>query len=265
MSNEKEDPRGTKVEVMAPTPPLTEAVAPLMQAQAGGALVPSTLEDQYRLAKYYHHSGLMPRGLDTTEKVLVALQLCFENGLPPMTTVGKIAVINGVPSFFGELPLALVLKSSKLLKKDEWFFDQNFNRVSQSTSIDGIYGASCMVQRHGFEPEVRSFTIDDAKNAKLWGKVGHSGAPTPWTLYPKRMLQMRARSWALKDNFADVLGGIAILEYDYNAVMGDDGRVVTGDPRVIVETRREQKNIAAELNDTYLSKTQENEKQEGAE
>ena len=267
MNSEKENPKAKGVDVMAQPHSLTEdahavIVSPI-QAQAGGTLVPSTLEDQYRLAKYYHFSGLMPRGLDTTEKVLVALQLCFENGLPPITSIGKIAVINGVACFFGDLPLALVLKSGKLLKKDEWFFDKNRIRLDQGCPIESVYGASCLIHRHGFEAEVRSFTVDDAKAAKLWAKVGSSGAPTPWVLYPKRMLQMRARSWALKDGFADVLGGIAILEYDYNSTMGDDGKIITGDPRVIVETRKE-KNIAAELNDTYLSKASENEKQEGA-
>jgi hypothetical protein len=82
-------------------------------------------------------------------------------------------------------------------------------------SIDEVAGASCMIQRQGRVSKVeRSFTVADAKQAKLWGKVGHSGKPTPWVLYPKRMLQMRARSWCLKDLFADVIGAIPIVEYD---------------------------------------------------
>ena len=45
-----------------------------------------------------------------------------------------------------------------------------------------------------------------AKRAGLWGKQG------PWQQYPSRMLQMRARSWALRDAFADVLRGIQSVE-----------------------------------------------------
>tara|TARA_R110002020_G_scaffold37892_1_gene114463 strand:- start:30 stop:494 length:465 start_codon:yes stop_codon:yes gene_type:complete len=45
-----------------------------------------------------------------------------------------------------------------------------------------------------------------AKKAKLWGKPG------PWTQYPARMLQVRARAMALRDQFADVLSGIHIGE-----------------------------------------------------
>jgi hypothetical protein len=51
--------------------------------------------------------------------------------------------------------------------------------------------------------------MDDAKFAKLLGKG-------VWQVYPKRMLQMRARSQNLKDNFPDVLMGSAIAEYDLN-------------------------------------------------
>ena len=48
--------------------------------------------------------------------------------------------------------------------------------------------------------------LDDAKRAGLLGKKG------PWTEYPQRMLQMRARSWALRDGFADVLKGLSVRE-----------------------------------------------------
>jgi len=45
-----------------------------------------------------------------------------------------------------------------------------------------------------------------AKTAGLLGKQG------PWTQYPRRMMQMRARSWALRDVFPDVLRGMPIAE-----------------------------------------------------
>jgi hypothetical protein len=57
------------------------------------------------------------------------------------------------------------------------------------------------------------FTVADAKKAGLWGKTG------PWTQYPKRMLQMRARGFALRDAFPDVLKGLVTAEeaQDYPA------------------------------------------------
>src|SRR5690606_41914131 len=46
----------------------------------------------------------------------------------------------------------------------------------------------------------------DAKTAGLVGKQG------PWSQYPKRMRQMRARGFALRDMFADVLRGMPVAE-----------------------------------------------------
>ena len=51
-----------------------------------------------------------------------------------------------------------------------------------------------------------TFSEQDAKVAGLWGKSG------PWKQYPKRMLQMRARGFNLRDNFADILGGLITAE-----------------------------------------------------
>lgn len=56
------------------------------------------------------------------------------------------------------------------------------------------------------ETIARSFSVSDAKKAGLWNKQG------PWQQYPKRMLQMRARAWALRDGCADMLRGFQVRE-----------------------------------------------------
>jgi hypothetical protein len=58
------------------------------------------------------------------------------------------------------------------------------------------------VKRKGAPEETRTFSVEDAKRARLWGNAG------PWSQYPWRMLQMRARGWALRDVFADALMGL---------------------------------------------------------
>ncbi len=55
-------------------------------------------------------------------------------------------------------------------------------------------------------PIERRFSVQDARRAGLWGRPG------PWSQYPQRMLQMRARAFALRDAFADVLGGLYLRE-----------------------------------------------------
>ena len=44
----------------------------------------------------------------------------------------------------------------------------------------------------------------------MWDKCGRNGAPGPWQQYPDRMLQARARSFALRDTFPDVLLGLSM-------------------------------------------------------
>jgi len=67
--------------------------------------------------------------------------------------------------------------------------------------------AVCQAKRRGYaKPTIATFSVADAKKAGLWGKSG------PWQQYPKRMLQLRARGFALRDAFPDVLRGLVTAE-----------------------------------------------------
>lgn len=124
---------------------------------------------------------------------LMAMMQGNEVGLGPMASLQNIAVINGRPSIWGDAALALVKSAPDFEWIQEW--------------IDSEKGmAVCKIKRKG-EPEVeRAFSWDDAKRAGLTEKKG------PWQTYPKRMLQMRARSWAIRDVFPHVLKGLNIAE-----------------------------------------------------
>jgi hypothetical protein len=210
-----------------------------VKANNNGVLMGTSLDEQYRMATAYSKSGLMPQALNTPEKVLVALQLCFELGLPPMTSIGKVCVINGTPAIFGDLPLSLVMKSGLLEDIDESLILDPENNVQ---------GATCSLKRRGLStPVIRSFTLKDASQAGLLGRG-------PWKQYTKRMLQLRARSWALKDLFPDVLSGVYVAEYDHNATVDAQGNVVG-----------ETKTIAEELNSAYGTAEEKTDQgQEGA-
>ena len=67
--------------------------------------------------------------------------------------------------------------------------------------------ATCTAKRRGYpEATVSVFSMADAKRAGLAGKTG------PWTQYPRRMVQLRARGFALRDAFPDVLKGLVTAE-----------------------------------------------------
>ena len=74
--------------------------------------------------------------------------------------------------------------------------------------FDGQTGtAYCVILRRGSQhPIQQKFSYQDAQRAGLTSKKG------PWTQYPERMLQMRARGFAIRDAFPDVLSGIITRE-----------------------------------------------------
>lgn len=157
----------------------------------------NSLADMREFAEVVIKSQLAPPSFKTPEAVLIAIQMGAEVGLAPMNALQNIAVINGRPTIYGDAALGLV-RASGLLEA----FDERIERGS----TDDDTAAFCKVQRKGFAPSETKFSVAMAKKAKLWGKTG------PWELYPQRMLQFRARSWALRDNFADILKGLSISE-----------------------------------------------------
>jgi hypothetical protein len=127
---------------------------------------------------------------------MLAIQCGAEIGLAPLQALQSIAVVNGRPAVYGDAAMALV-KASHVCEY-----------VTESVEGDGEQMvATCTAKRRGYpSATVVRFTVADAKKASLWGKTG------PWSQYPKRMLQMRARGFALRDAFADVLKGLVTAE-----------------------------------------------------
>lgn len=165
-------------------------------AVSDSGIRPKTMEELFIFAKAVINSGLAPRDFKTPEAVLVAVQMGMELGLPPMAALQGIAVINGRPAVFGDAMPGIVNASGLM----EDYKDEVFGEGDQQ-------GARVTVRRKGrSESVVRVFTLAMAKKAGLWGKAG------PWTQYPDRMLLMRARSWALRDAFPDVLKGMISAE-----------------------------------------------------
>jgi hypothetical protein len=125
--------------------------------------------------------------------ILIAIQMGNELGLKPLQSLQNIAIINGRPTMWGDSVIALVRRS----KQCEWI---------KETFCDDTMTATCTVKRLGQDAETRKFSMADAKQARLASKQG------PWTQYPKRMLQLRARAFGVRDVFPDLLSGLAITE-----------------------------------------------------
>lgn len=155
-------------------------------------------DDLWRFANALATSDLAPKDYKgKAGNVVIAVQLGMELGISPMQAVQNIAPINGRPSVWGDLALALCEASGLLETKKEWF---------EGKFGENDFKAIIETKRRGREPHRTEFSIEDAKIAKLWGKAG------PWETNPKRMLQMRARGFNLRDQFPDVLKGMILAE-----------------------------------------------------
>ncbi len=158
----------------------------------------TTFDEMWRYSAMVATSDFCPKEFKgKPADCMIAIQYGMELGLSIMSSVRSIAVINGKPSIYGDALLA-VCKGSPV-------FDHAVFAETESGKGDE-WGWTCCVGRIGGRPSSRRFTVADARTAKLWGKTG------PWTFYPGRMLQMRARAFALRDCFADLLSGVISRE-----------------------------------------------------
>ena len=160
------------------------------------ALEPTTLQEAMKFSDILASSTMVPRDFQGKPgNVLVAIQWGREVGLGPLQALQNIAVINGRPSIWGDAALALVRGHPDCLSVQEGVEGEGETRQGW-----------CEVTRRGEQPQRRTFSVADAKRAGLWGKSG------PWTQYPDRMLQLRARGFAIRDVFPDALRGVMTRE-----------------------------------------------------
>jgi len=182
-----------------------------------------TIDEAMTFGKLLAGSSFVPKDFrDRPADCVLAVQHGAELGLGPMQSVQSIAVVNGRPSIYGDAAIALA-KGSPVCEY-----------IAERIEGDGDQMAAvCEAKRRGDpQPTVSQFSVADAKKAGLWGKSG------PWQQYPKRMLQMRARGFALRDAFPDVLRGLVTAEeaQDYTHVEPQPA-TVRAEPRPTPEVR----------------------------
>jgi len=155
-------------------------------------LSPQTFEQALTFSNYLADSDLVPKDFKgKPANCLIAMQWGAELGLKPLQALQNLAIINGRPSLWGDAVIALVRGSAL---------------CESVIETDDGNTATCRVKRRGEAEQIRTFSMEDAKAAGLMGKQG------PWSQYPKRMRQMRARAFALRDVFPDVLRGLPVAE-----------------------------------------------------
>ena len=153
---------------------------------------PENLGQAWKLADIISKTSFKA-GHKSAEDIFIAMSMGQQIGLNPFQSVQNISVINGRPSLWGD-GLVAVCQSHP----DYEGIEENFNKDD--------WEATCTVKRKGKPPVTETFSKEDAQIAGLWGKTG------PWKQYPRKMLRNRARTWALRTQFADALMGLITTE-----------------------------------------------------
>lgn len=186
------------------------AVATLSAGAPIAGIVPSTIDQVFRLAELIHQSGLAPYQLKNPQAVTVVLLKGLEIGLPPMAALECIGVINNKACLHSDgIPALLWAKGFKI---KEWYEGEGDKLT-----------AKCVITRPDGTEYPGEFSAQDAKDARLWdtrekvkreirGEWKEVPNDAPWFKYKRRMLKMRARGWTARDSASDVLKGIPLFE-----------------------------------------------------
>ena len=180
---------------------------------AGGkveALIPRSFEELKYVAGLLVKSGMVPDSYDNDpQKVAIGIMKGLEVGLPPITALSTIAIINKRPCIWGDGAQALIQQSGVLEKTEVKILGTQPSEKSETHDFPDNFGYEVKLWRKGqAEPYIGTFTVGDAKRAKLWGNVKKQ----PRIMHPKRMLFARARAFPQRDGFADCLAGLHIRE-----------------------------------------------------
>jgi len=191
-----------------------------IETDEAGIFIPKTYKSAYAYAAQLLKSNALPKGFKNPGEIVVAMQFAKELGVPALMGIRNIAVINGQPSLWGELPLQLVRRSGALEMIDEYFVDSNYKRISlENKNLSAPkFAAICEIRRKGYDKATYTWDKDD---------VAKSNTGPVWKSYPSIMWMRKVRSLALKSQFADVLGSSPIAEYDHD-VLVDKGEVEQG-------------------------------------
>jgi hypothetical protein len=150
-----------------------------------------TLDVVLRKAEILLKSGMLPKELNTKEKIAVLMMKAKELNMPALEAISHLYVVNQKVAIDSSGMLALILRSG-LAKKIQFGGD--------STS------AWCEMERKdGVISFKYTFTIEDAKRAGLLSKES-------WQRYTKELLVARAISGCARKVFPDVVGGLYTVE-----------------------------------------------------
>lgn len=239
------DRAAAAAQILAPTvsgfiPRTIEQITMIAQALYDADMVPDSYKVKKKGAASVGAKKNEGDGDDNKEATLARLKIgimkALEIGAPPIQGINNIYIVNGRPSVWGDLAVALIQRSGVLASMDVEEMgqkpdakvddvaglargraepegdprDEEISGPDLRASFQDDYGFKVTMVRKGQEvkPYVGEFTVGDAKRGKLW----RNPKKKPWFTHPKDQLFWRAFSRAARRGFSDCLMGLSIRE-----------------------------------------------------
>ena len=210
----------------------------------GRSLNYENFEKLMKFAEFLSKSKLIPVQFQgKPEDILVAIMWGTSLGLGEMQSLNAICVINGRPSLYGDAPKALCMKYGKVI--EEW------------DAQNSMWIVTC--KRDGYPDVVQTFGYNDTIAAGYVGYDQQTNTFTlgrrkseAWVTNIKRMCQFRARSFALRDAFPDILNGINFEGDGYDEIPNPAAETVT-------EVTPDVQQITEQKNDELMQQLQQTE------
>lgn len=178
------------------TAPNTTQSASLAPAKKPLPMVPTNLEEAWRVSEALARSSLVPSHYQGhPENVLAAFYMAADLGISGMQAMREIYVVKGVPRASAALKVALVKQSPECLL---W-------ECVESTREKATFRTH---RRGDPKPTVLTFTLEQAKQAGLYPGKEDSG----WAKWPENMLRARASSFLADIVYPDVVKGLRTSE-----------------------------------------------------
>lgn len=152
------------------------------------------------IAKTLKDGGVLPKGIDTLPKMVVALQAGREIGLAPMESLNSLYFVNGKVAMYGEAVPNQIMRAGHRIVWGKCDATQ-----AEVTIIRGDDGQQMTTR----------FTMEEAE------KRGYTSNPI-YKKFPENMLKWRALSMTAKFIAPDALRGIGIKE-DMEVEVIDEG------------------------------------------
>lgn len=168
--------------------------------------------DVLQFSKVISASNLVPSSFQgKPADIAVCIGMGLEKGLTPFQSLSSICVINGRPSIWGDALIGLAQKTGEL---------ESIKCEFSGKRKENDWVCTCKVKRKGVAEISCSFSWEEAKEAGLLTKK-----MSVWLSYPNRMMESRAKSYALRTAFADVFCGLYTAEEMQD--ISDDPKDVT--------------------------------------